>query len=163
MSNVYIDLRPHYIFAYSSDSMEFGSRQLLFYNKKDKSLHYKKEPGMFEVDSEEAKEFTLPISDEKADVIKEMFRLMIETFNSYPGEPWFVLDGSECVVICGKKRIRFQGPCFDEPFGSFYNAANHLCQAVEGTGEESFEDVMSEVKEASRVLQEHLSEYTKNE
>ncbi len=39
MANKKIDLRPHYPFAYCSESMEFGSKQLLYYSRKDKALH----------------------------------------------------------------------------------------------------------------------------
>ena len=51
-----IDLRPHYTFAYYSESIEFGDKDLLYYSRKDKSLHYKIIIDGLNTDDEEVKD-----------------------------------------------------------------------------------------------------------
>lgn len=124
-NKVTIDLRPHYVFAYHSESSEFGSRDLLYYSKKDNLLHYKHQASFFNFlgDNDIDREYSFAIADEDIESLQEVFGLMIGAYISYlkrGGEEWFVCDGSFCTVISGRKRVHFEGPSI-EPFGSFEN------------------------------------------
>ena len=94
-----IDLRPHYAFAYSVESMTFGSKSLLYYSRKEKALHYKYKAPIIDFlnDGRKDMEFSVSISDDDAKVLEKLFALMVDVFNAYKGEPWHVLDGYECV------------------------------------------------------------------
>lgn len=125
-----IDLRPHYTFAYYSEGMEFGNKDLLYYSRKDKSLHYKTKVSFYRVEvlgeNIEDAEYVYPITDDDVKVLQEIFRLVIDAQNAYfkkGGEPWFVCDGSECTVICGRRRIHFDGP-------SAIESINYFCDII---------------------------------
>lgn len=154
-----IDLRPHYAFAYSVESMAFGSKSLLYYSRKEKALHYKYMAPIIDFlnDGKKDMEFSVSISDDDAKVLEKLFALMVDVFNAYKGEPWHVLDGYECVVICGKRRIRFDGPCFESPFEIFNEIANNLL-SIENWNQAQFEKMMRQVPEIVANLEKYIEE-----
>jgi len=154
-----IDLRPHYAFAYSVESMAFGSKSLLYYSRKEKALHYKYMAPIIDFlnDGRKDMEFSASISDDDAKALERLFALMVDVFNAYKGEPWHVLDGYECVVICGKRRIRFEGPYFESPFEIFNEIANNLL-SIENWNQAQFEKMMRQVPEIVANLEKHIAE-----
>lgn len=102
-------------------------------------------------------EFSASISDDDAKALERLFALMIEVFNAYNGELWHVLDGYECVVICGKRRIRFEGPYFESPFEIFNEIANNLL-SIENWNQAQFEKMMRQVPEIVANLEKHIAE-----
>ena len=120
---VHIDIRPPYAFAFHEEGM--STKDMLFYSKKDKSLHFKHKASFLNYMNEmdEDREYRLHISDEEANNMKDVFKLIIKAYNAFlerNGDEWCVLDGSECTVICWHQRVRFDTP-FSEPFTSFYD------------------------------------------
>ena len=154
-----IDLRPHYAFAYSVESMTFGSKSLLYYSRKEKALHYKYKASLIDFldNGKKEMEFSASISDDDAKALERLFALMIEVFNAYNGELWHVLDGYECVVICGKRRIRFEGPYFESPFEIFNEIANNLL-SIENWNQAQFEKMMRQVPEIVANLEKYIEE-----
>lgn len=154
-----IDLRPHYAFAYSVESMAFGSKSLLYYSRKEKALHYKYKASLIDFldNGKKEMEFSASISDDDAKALERLFALMVDVFNAYKGEPWHVLDGYECVVICGKRRIRFDGPYFESPFEIFNEIANNLL-SIENWNQAQFEKMMRQVPEIVANLEKHIAE-----
>jgi len=154
-----IDLRPHYAFAYSVESMTFGSKSLLYYSRKEKALHYKYKASLIDFLDNGKKdiEFSVSISDDDAKALERLFALMIEVFNAYNGELWHVLDGYECVVICGKRRIRFDGPYFESPFEIFNEIANNLL-SIENWDQAQFDKMMQQVPEIIAKLEKYIAE-----
>ena len=154
-----IDLRPHYAFAYSVESMTFGSKSLLYYSRKEKALHYKYKASLIDFLDNGKKdiEFSVSISDDDAKALERLFALMIEVFNAYNGELWRVLDGYECVVICGKRRIRFEGPYFESPFEIFNEIANNLL-SIENWDQAQFDKMMQQVPEIIAKLEKYIEE-----
>ena len=154
-----IDLRPHYAFAYSVESMAFGSKSLLYYSRKEKALHYKYMAPIIDFlnDGKKDMEFSVSISDDDAKALERLFALMVDVFNAYKGEPWHVLDGYECVVICGKRRIRFDGPYFESPFEIFNEIANNLL-SIENWNQAQFEKMMRQVPEIVANLEKYIEE-----
>ena len=154
-----LDLRPHYAFAYSVESMTFGSKSLLYYSRKEKALHYKYKASLIDFLDNGKKdiEFSVSISDDDAKALERLFALMIEVFNAYNGELWHVLDGYECVVICGKRRIRFEGPYFESPFEIFNEIANNLL-SIENWDQAQFDKMMQQVPEIIAKLEKHIAE-----
>ena len=154
-----IDLRPHYAFAYSVESMAFGSKSLLYYSRKEKALHYKYMAPIIDFlnDGRKDMEFSVSISDDDAKVLEKLFALMVDVFNAYKGEPWHVLDGYECVLICGKRRIRFDGPYFESPFEIFNEIANNLL-SIENWNQAQFEKMMRQVPEIVANLEKYIEE-----
>ena len=154
-----IDLRPHYAFAYSVESMAFGSKSLLYYSRKEKALHYKYMAPIIDFlnDGKKDMEFSVSISDDDAKVLEKLFALMVDVFNAYKGEPWHVLDGYECVVICGKRRIRFDGPYFESPFEIFNEIANNLL-SIENWNQTQFDKMMRQVPEIVANLEKYIAE-----
>ena len=154
-----IDLRPHYAFAYSVESMAFGSKSLLYYSRKEKALHYKYMAPIIDFlnDGRKDMEFSASISDDDAKALERLFALMVDVFNAYKGEPWHVLDGYECVVICGKRRIRFEGPYFESPFEIFNEIANNLL-SIENWNQAQFEKMMRQVPEIVANLEKYIEE-----
>ena len=119
---VKIDLRPHYTFAYYSASMEFGDKDLLYYSRKDKSLHYKIKASEFNFFDKEDKEYIYPITDDDVKALQEVFGLVIDAHKAYfdhQGETWEICDGSDCTIICGRRRIHFEEPSIIEPIRAF--------------------------------------------
>ena len=154
-----IDLRPHYAFAYSVESMTFGSKSLLSYSRKEKALHYKYKASLIDFldNGKKEMEFSASISDDDAKALERLFALMVDVFNAYKGEPWHVLDGYECVVICGKRRIRFDGPYFESPFEIFNEIANNLL-SIENWNQAQFEKIMRQVPEIVANLEKYIEE-----
>ena len=154
-----IDLRPHYAFAYSVESMTFGSKSLLYYSRKEKALHYKYKASLIDFldNGKKEMEFSASISDDDAKALERLFALMIEVFNANNGELWHVLDGYECVVICGKRRIRFEGPYFESPFEIFNEIANNLL-SIENWNQAQFEKMMRQVPEIVANLEKYIEE-----
>jgi len=154
-----IDLRPHYAFAYSVESMAFGSKSLLYYSRKEKALHYKYKASLIDFldNGKKEMEFSASISDDDAKVLEKLFALMVDVFNAYKGEPWHVLDGYEYVVICGKRRIRFDGPYFESPFEIFNEIANNLL-SIENWDQAQFDKMMQQVPEIIAKLEKYIAE-----
>ena len=154
-----IDLRPHYAFAYSVESMAFGSKSLLYYSRKEKALHYKYKASLIDFldNGKKEMEFSASISDDDAKALERLFVLMVDVFNAYKGEPWHVLDGYECVVICGKRRIRFDGPYFESPFEIFNEIANNLL-SIENWDQAQFDKMMQQVPEIIAKLEKYIAE-----
>lgn len=154
-----IDLRPHYAFAYSVESMTFGSKSLLYYSRKEKALHYKYKASLIDFldNGKKEMEFSASISDDDAKALERLFALMVDVFNAYKGEPWHVLDGYECVVICGKRRIRFDGPYFESPFEIFNEIANNLL-SIENWNQAQFGKMMRQVPEIVANLEKYIEE-----
>jgi hypothetical protein len=67
------------------------------------------------------------------------------------------LDGYECVVICGKRRIRFDGPYFESPFEIFNEIANNLL-SIENWNQAQFEKMMRQVPEIVANLEKYIEE-----
>ena len=155
-----IDLRPHYAFAYSVESMEFGSKSLLYYSRKEKALHYKYKAPIIDYmgDGKKDMDLSVSISEDDAKALEKVFGLMINVFNAYKGEPWFVLDGSECVVICGRRRVRYEGPCFEHPFGEFTHMADSLLNIMENWNQAQFDEIMKQVPMIAKSLEEYIAE-----
>ena len=154
-----IDLRPHYAFAYSVESMAFGSKSLLYYSRKEKALHYKYKASLIDFldNGKKEMEFSASISDDDAKALERLFALMVDVFNAYKGEPWHVLDGYECVLICGKRRIRFDGPYFESPFEIFNEIANNLL-SIENWDQAQFDKMMQQVPEIIANLEKYIAE-----
>ena len=155
-----IDLRPHYVFAYFVESMEFGSKSLLYYSRKEKELHYKYKASLIDFldNGKKDMEFSVSISDDNATALEKVFGLMIDVFNAYKGESWYVLDGCECVVICGKRRVRFEGPYFETPFGDFNGMMNSLLNIMENWNQAQFDKMMRQVPEIVANLEKYIAE-----
>lgn len=138
-----IDLRPHYVFAYYVEYLDSPSRALLYYSRRDGALHYKYEasPFYFMGDKHKDMECAVPIRKEEALMIEGVFSLMIESFKA-GYEPWSVLDGYECMVICGRQRIRFAGPCPPSPFAEFLDFVNRLTEHMEHWDQGRFEETL---------------------
>ena len=71
---------------------------------------------------------------------------------SYKGGPWFVCDGCENVVVCGKKRVRYQGPCLENPFGAFESIVYRLQEMMEEDNSSALESIIKDVPQAIEVL-----------
>ena len=139
-----IDLRPHYVFAYYVEYMDLLSRALLYYSRRDGALHYRYEASPFRLADvgHEDMERVVPVGEEVALLLESVFRLMIETFRAGGFEPWYVLDGYECMVICGRQRIRFAGPCPPSPFAEFLDFVNRLTEHMEHLDQGRFEETL---------------------
>ena len=135
------------------------SKSLLYYSRKEKALHYKYMAPIIDFlnDGRKDMEFSVSISDDDAKVLEKLFALMVDVFNAYKGEPWHVLDGYECVVICGKRRIRFDGPYFESPFEVFNEIANNLL-SIENWNQAQFEKMMRQVPEIVANLEKYIEE-----
>ena len=150
------DLRPHYAFAYYAKSMEFESKELLYYSRKENALHYKFKASRFDIEYRKLKdmECSVPIPDKEAKALETVFGLMVDAMKAYKGEPWYVCDGCCCTVICGKRRVHFESPCM-EPFEDFYHMANSLLRIMEKWNQKQFEETMKMVPEVSKKLIAH--------
>jgi hypothetical protein len=139
--------------------MTFGSKSLLYYSRKEKALHYKYKASLIDFldNGKKEMEFSASISDDDAKALERLFALMVDVFNAYKGEPWHVLDGYECVVICGKRRIRFDGPYFESPFEIFNEIANNLL-SIENWNQAQFEKMMRQVPEIVANLEKYIEE-----
>ena len=71
---------------------------------------------------------------------------------SYKGEPWFVCDGCKNVVVCGKQRVRYQGPCLENPFGAFESIVYRLREMMEEDNSSALESIIKDVPQAIEVL-----------
>ena len=133
-----IDLRPHYAFAYSVESMTFGSKSLLYYSRKEKALHYKYKASLIDFldNGKKEMEFSASISDDDAKALERLFALM---------------------VICGKRRIRFEGPYFESPFEIFNEIANNLL-SIENWDQAQFDKMMQQVPEIIAKLEKYIKE-----
>lgn len=155
-----IDLRPHYVFAFHSESSEFGIRHFLYYSRKDSSLHWKIKTSAFGdiVGINEDAEFSMSISSDCASQLERLFGLMIDAYNLYisKGNEYFVCDGSECIVICGKRRVRFYAPCPDGPLDDFSRLAYDLLN-IKPSDSASLQEVLSGVPDAISSLEQYLS------
>lgn len=160
IKDVQIDLRPHYTFAYYTEGMEIPYKSLLFYSRKDKALHYKfKAPSSdeyFHTDMEDM-ECSVPISDKDAKALERIFGLMVDAVSAVK-ESWYVLDGCECVLICGRRRVRFEGPVFEPPFGYFEDIVNHLNEIMEKWNQEDFDETMKRVPEIAEKFEKYINE-----
>ena len=139
-----IDLRPHYVFAYYVEYLNSPSRALLYYSRRDGALHYRYEASPFRLADvgNEDMERVVPVGEEVALLLESVFRLVIETSRAGGFEPWYVLDGYECMVICGRQRIRFYGPCPPSPFAEFLDFVNRLTEHMEHWDQGRFEETL---------------------
>lgn len=152
-----IDLRPHYAFAYCSESMEFGCKDMLYYSRKDKTLHILYEAGEngHIVSDAEDWERTIPIADEFARLLEKVFTLLIEAYHVFHenGETlWYVCDGSYSTVISGRRRVHYDGPCGQEPFESFDAMAYKLLSMKENSTKEEIQRFVELVKNVENQL-----------
>ncbi|MBR1499160.1 MAG: hypothetical protein IJ615_05965 [Bacteroidaceae bacterium] len=142
---VQIDLRPHSVFAYYVEGSMVMNKSLLYYSRKDKALHYKYEAGISYLDERKDMERTVPISDEDAKALERVFRLMVYAVQAYKGEPGAVLDGSEYVVISGRRRVRFVGPLDEPPYGYVNSFGDRLLEIMENWNPSEFAKLMKQV------------------
>ena len=151
---VKIDMRPHYTFAFYSEGMEFQTKTLLYYSRKEKALYYKLCAS--EIDKEfremEDRELKQSISDDDAEVLERLFCSMVDAMKSYKGEPCFVCDGSENVVVCGKRRVRYEGPYLEKPFGAFESIVYRLHEMMKEDNSSALESIIKDVPQAIEVL-----------
>lgn len=157
MNNVRIDIRPHYTFAFYLESMVFGNKSLLYYSRKDGSLHIKHVASKYDCgyDVEEDKEYTIAISNNNAFLLEKAFGAMVDAYNTYInyfGEPWYICDGSVCLVICGKKRVRFETPCPDDTLDSFCVMAYNLL-----SDEQDYKEILKSVPQIIDALEKYAS------
>lgn len=161
MANKKIDLRPHYPFAYCSESMEFGSKYLLYYSRKDKALHilYKAAEYVYIDSDAEDWDLTIPIAGEDAKLLEQVFGLLVESYQIFSrnGENvWFVCDGYSCTVICGKKRVHYDGPFGQEPFGSFGDLMNHILTLKDDDCQTDIQGFIKFSKEVKKKCEDYL-------
>jgi hypothetical protein len=152
-----IDLRPHYAFAYYMEGAMFQNRSLLYYNRKEKTLHYLYEAGISYMDDRKDMERTVTISDENAKALERVFGLMVDAVNADKNH-WDVLDGYECVLICGRRRVRFDGPIFEPPFGYINDIAGHLLEIMEDWNQAKFDKTLKSVPEITEKLERYIAE-----
>ena len=155
-----IDLRPHYAFAYFVESVEFLSKSLLYYNRTEKTLHFKFMSPIIDYWRDEKKDMerSVLISDEDAKALEKVFGLMIDALKAYKGDPWCVLDGCECVVICGRRRVRFDGPCPESPLGYFTKMADRLLEIMENWNQTNFDETIKTIPEIVEKFDSYISE-----
>ena len=153
-----IDLRPHYTFAYYQHGMEFEHKTLLYYSKKDKALHYKYKAPIedFRFDGREDMENSVPISDEDAQALERVFGIMADAIGAVK-KPWMVCDGCFCVVICGKRRVNYQGPACDSPFSNFDEMIDRLFGVMEKWNQADFEEAMKQVPKVAERLENYIA------
>ena len=152
-----IDLRPHYAFAYYMEGSMSQNRSLLYYNRKEKVLHYLYEAGIRYLDDRKDMERTVTISDEDAKALERVFGLMVNAVNAAK-DTWDVLDGSECVIICGRCRARFDGPVFEPPFGYVNDIAGHLLEIMEDWNQAEFDKTLKSVPIITNKLERYIAE-----
>ena len=152
-----IDLRPHYAFAYYMEGAMFQNRSLLYYNRKEKTLHYLYEAGISYMDDRKDMERTVTISDENAKALERVFGLMVDAVNADKNH-WDVLDGYECVLICGRRRVRFDGPIFEPPFGYINDIAGHLLEIMEDWNQAEFDKTLKSVPKITEKLERYIAE-----
>jgi len=129
----------------------FQNRSLLYYNRKEKTLHYLYEAGISYMDDRKDMERTVTISDENAKALERVFGLMVDAVNADKNH-WDVLDGYECVLICGRRRVRFDGPIFEPPFGYINDIAGHLLEIMEDWNQAKFDKTLKSVPEIIFLL-----------
>lgn len=163
MNDVKINIRPHYTFAYYLESMMVGNESLLFYRKKDHSLHYQYKASLLDcIQGEKDGEYIIPISEEFAYQLEKVFGLMIDAYCIYTsnGEKWCVLDGSECVLICGKKRVRFNVDSLDEPLDAFCKMANKLSDIKVLKDEVKLKQIFRSLPKIAATLETYISSFS---
>ena len=151
---VKIDLRPHYTFAYFSESIEFGDKDLLYYSRKDKSLHYKVKIGSYNID-----EYIYPISDDDAKALQEVFGLVIDAHQSYfdhQGKPWKFHNGPDCTIICGRRRIHFEQPSVIEPVSFFCEMISMLILLDVDRPETTFKKLVHDIPLVKCLLKVYI-------
>lgn len=152
-----IDLRPHYAFAYFSESMEFRSKYLLFYSMKDKALHILYESGEYGYIVGDAVDWELIIyiTEEDAKLLEMVFSLFIEAcrvFQKSAEKLWCACDGSFCTVICGRERVHYEWPCVHEPINSFNAMANELLRLKENCTQKKIRRIVKLAKAIEKQL-----------
>ena len=159
MKEVKIDLRPHYTFAYYTRGAMFGNESLLYYSKKDGSLHCLSGSSLIESFMEEGNdnEYVMPISETEAKNLEKVFGLMVDAIKLCQEHEdfWCVLDGEECLVICGRKRSRFDGPGPNEQLEPFNKMADRLLQ-INGD-KNKLQKIMKTVPKVSETLEKYIS------
>lgn len=151
-----IDLRPHYVFAYYMEGMMSQSRSLLYYNRKEKALHYQYEAGISYMDDHKDMERTVSISDDDARMLEEVFGLIIDAVNAKEN-PWGVLDGYEYMIICGRNRVRFCGPIDEPPFCYANDLGNRLQEIMENWNLADFDETMKLIPEMTMKLECYIA------
>ena len=151
-----IDLRPHYAFAYYMEGAMFQNRSLLYYNRKEKTLHYLYEAGISYMDDRKDMERTVTISDENAKALERVFGLMVDAVNADKNH-WAVLDGYECVLISGRRRVRFDGPISEPPFCYVGDICDRLMEIMENYGQTEFGKVMNQIPKIAEKIEDYIS------
>ena len=162
MANKKIDLRPHYPFAYCSEGMEFGCKHLLYYRRKEKAMHILYEAAEYVyIDSDaEDWELTIQIADEDAKLLEEVFGLFMESYQIFSrdeGNVWYICDGYVCTVICGKKRVHYDGPFGQEPFGSFGDLMNYIITLKDDDCQTDIQGIIKSAKVVKAQLEEYIN------
>ena len=152
---VQIDLRPHYVFAYYVEGSMSMNKSLLYYSRKDKALHYKYEAGISYLDERKDMERTMPISGEDAKALERVFGLMVDAVQ-HVKEQWAVLDGCECMLICGRRRVRFDGPISKAPFGFVEDIAGRLLAIMEEWNQKDYDELMQGLPSVVEKLESHV-------
>lgn len=152
------DLRPNYAFAYYMKGTMFQNRSLIYYNRKEKTLHYQYEAGISYMDDRKDMERTVTVSDENAKALETAFGLMVDAVYTVKNS-WAVLDGCECVLICGRRRVRFDGPIFEPPFVYVNDIAGHLLEIMEEWNQVEFEKTMKLVPKITERLKMYIAEH----
>lgn len=160
MKEIKIDLRPHYTFAFCTESMEFGGKHLLYFSRKDHSLHILFEAPKYGIDSEEENaELSIPLDTAAAKALETVFALFVTAFKLYEkmnNSAWRVCDGSFCTVICGRNRVHYEGPRFDELFESFDNMANSLLSMKAECSQAEIQESLNSANEVKAILEEYI-------
>ena len=162
MANNKIDLRPHYTFAYCSESMEFGCKHMLYYSKKDRTLHLLYETDEYGCIIGEAEdwELNIQIDEDEAKLLERVFDLLIDSYCIFQNRSetvWVVCDGSDCTVICGKKRAHYEVPCDLEPFESFDVLANQLLSLKNDTYQTDIHGIIRLAREVKVLLEDYIN------
>ena len=157
------DLRPHYVFAFHTESREFWDcKTLIYYSRKDKYLHYEHTGSKYSYICDDFKDMVcvFAIADEDINALQEVFGLMIDAYNTYikrGGERWLLCDGSTCTVICGRKRIHFMWPGQD-PFESFCNMVYQTLSITEEREKPDYEELRKLLPVVKEKLVNFLNE-----
>jgi len=163
-NKVTIDLRPPYVFAFYHANMAWvDKRNLLYYSRKDNLLHFKHQASPFNFlgDNDIDKEYAFAIADEYVNALQEVFGMLIDAYIAYfkkEGTVWRVLDGSETIVICGKRRVSFDSPSI-EPFSSFENMIYQTLIIDEGLERPDYEELRKQLP----IVKERLISFLKEE
>ena len=97
------------------------------------------------------------VSETEAKNLEKVFGLMVDATKLCQKHEdfWYVLDGEECLVICGRKRVRFDGPGPNEQLEPFNKMADRLLQ-INGD-KNKLQKIMKTVPKVSETLEKYIS------